>query len=331
MLTCHLVEVKDPFKNLDILQNTQMTNRIFKCNRYSIYFFVIVSVIIWPLVYGIDTMACKKFLILAISTFLLTLIGCTYNPFVPNNELTGNATSTAVGAGVGGGLAWLASASKGVIAATTLGGAALGYYISTLTFASAGLRRGCGQVFTLGCYTTIDIPSDVLFDVNSADFLEDVCPILDSVVSVLQRYPNHNIIISGNTSGFGSTKFERRLSEARARKVAGYLWMHGISDFKNQNLEMRKLTYVGYGNYFPIANNIRNRGIRQNSHIQITAYPTEAQLNIQKLAYTFNNIGAMSSEVNCSDYNVDNAFQTFSEERAAKQGGFNESFTAFSR
>lgn len=264
-------------------------------------------------------MECKKFIFLLTATFLL-LTGCSYNPFVPKNDLTGNLGGAAVGAGVGSGLAWFAGASKGIIAAAGLGGAALGYYVTTLTFASAGLARGCGQVFTLGCFASVDIPSDSLFEPNTAEFLEDACPILDSAVAVMSRYPNNNIIVSGNTSGFASNRFERKLSEARARQVSAYLWMHGIGDFLNQSFEMRKLTYVGYGSYFPVANQIRNRAIRQNSHIQITAYPTDAQLYIDKRSRTFNNIGAMADS--CAAYSSDeSACQTFAEFNVTKQGG----------
>jgi hypothetical protein len=98
-------------------------------------------------------------------------------------------------------------------------------------------------------------------------------------------------MVSGNTSGFGSARFEHRLSEDRARQVAGFLWANGITEFKPQSLDTRKLTYVGYGNYFPVANNITNSGIRSNSRIQITAYPTSEQLLITKKQQAFNNMG----------------------------------------
>lgn len=234
----------------------------------------------------------SKFAFLFSLLLMVALSSCTFNPLRTDNNLTGSPLSTAVGAGAGVGAAALLGASKpGPLITGGVVGGAIGYYVSTLRFASGGIIQTGGQVFTLGDYVTIEIPTDQLFDTNSAEFLDDTKPILDSAVMVLRRYPNQNIIVSGNTSGFGTRKFERRLSEERARQVAAYLWSHGISEWKYQSLDRRKLTYVGYGNYFPIANNIHNDSIRQNSRIQITAYPTDAQLEINKCARKFNNIG----------------------------------------
>lgn len=229
-------------------------------------------------------------------TFMLALSSCTLNPFTTDNKLTGSAGSTAVGAGIGAGVAWLVGASKPIIIGAGLGGAAVGYYVSTLRFASGGVIKGGGQVFAMGDYVAIEIPTDQLFEPNTAELLDDAGVLLDSAAEVLRRYPNDNIIISANTSGFGSAKFEHKLSEDRARQVSAYLWAHGINDFQNQSMTTRKLTYVGYGNYFPIANNIRNDSIRQNSRIQITGYPTAAQLGIDRCSKAFNNIGALDSE-----------------------------------
>lgn len=223
----------------------------------------------------------------------LVMTGCTYNPFTTDNHLTGTATGTAVGAGVGAGAAALIgqTTKPGPLIAGGLIGAVAGYYVSTLRFASGGVIQAGGQVFTLGDYVAIEIPTDNLFEVNTSDFLDDAGPILNSTVAILKRYPDNNIMISGNTSGFSTSHYELKLSEARARQVAAYLWTHGIGQFLCTGMQLRKLTYTGYGNYFPIANDLHNPSIRQNSRIQITAYPSKEQLQIDKRHRVFNNIG----------------------------------------
>lgn len=230
-----------------------------------------------------------KIMLTLMSTFALT--ACTFNPFTTDNKTTGSGTGAAVGAGIGAGGAALLGAPKPLIAALGLGGAALGYYVTTLSFDSQGVVQAGGQVFTLGDYVTIDIPSDRLFDVNTSEFLDSAAPILQSAAEVLKHYPNNNIVISGNTSGFSTARYERKLSENRARQVASYLWMQGINDFKGATNDMRKLAFVGHGNFFPVANNIRNEGIRQNSHIQITSYPTRVDLQLDNCHKVFDNIG----------------------------------------
>ena len=121
-----------------------------------------------------------------------------------------------------------------------------------------------GQVDTVGQRVGIYIPSDERFEPNSAEFTPQAEPILDSAAAVLQRYPDNNIMISGNTSGFGQSRWERQLSLKRAQKVSARLWNDGINNFKDPSNDMRKLNYVGYGDYFPISSgNYTNTQIRQ--------------------------------------------------------------------
>jgi len=233
---------------------------------------------------------------LAISTLALTLTllsGCTYNPFM-DNHLTGSVTSTAVGAGAGVGAVALFRGSPTALVIGGLTGGAIGYYTSTLRFSSGGLIQSGGQVYKIGDFIGIYIPSDKIFVVNTADFNYRATRILDSVVSILNRYPNNNIIISGNTSGFGRPRYERQLSLRRAQRISAYLWSQGITQFKEgaTDASMRQLNYTGYGNYFPIANDDTNNNIRENSRIQITSYPTDCNLHLDKRHAAVYNIGA---------------------------------------
>lgn len=233
-----------------------------------------------------------KFRMTLLSLLALSITACSYNPFNHSDHLTGSALGAGVGAVAGGGTAAALGVSyRPTLVLAALAGAGIGYYTTTLRFDSAGIIQGGGQVYTLGDYATIEIPSDRLFETNSSDFLPGADAILKSAVAVLNRYECNNIMISGNTSGFGSARFEHKLSEDRARQVAGFLWANGITEFKPQSNDRRKLTYVGYGNYFPVSDNITNSEIRSNSRIQITAYPTKDQLLITKKQRVFNNMG----------------------------------------
>lgn len=233
--------------------------------------------------------------------FFLNLVGCSFNPFTTDNEMTGNPGYAVAGGAVGAGSAALLGGSKYTIGLAGIGGATLGYYLSTLTFAAGGVTQAGGQVYTLGDYVTIEIPTDNIFDENSAELLPEAGPALQSAVEVLKRYPNNNILVSGNTSGFGTRRFELTLSERRAKEIAGYLWAHGVSSFRggadyDPSAPLRTLSYVGYGNYFPISNNIKATSIRENSRIQITAYPTSRQLKLCKDQKVFANIGQLNEK-----------------------------------
>lgn len=233
---------------------------------------------------------------LALIFFLLFLSGCTFNPFTTNNRLTGSATGTLVGAGVGAGGVALLGGSKPLMVLGGIGGGAIGYYVTTLRYTSGGIIHAGGQVYQVGEFIGIYLPTDKMFEPNTADFLPQAGPILDSTADVLKRYPNNNIIISGNTSGFYRSRWELKLSERRAQKVAAYLWNAGINQFKNQSIDMRKLNYVGYGDYLPLSSDYTNEGIRQNSRIQITSYPSNADLGLDKRKVAVYNVGATNND-----------------------------------
>jgi hypothetical protein len=237
---------------------------------------------------------------------LATLLTASCASTSDTNPATGNVAGTALGAAVGVGVSAVLGAPRSIIALSGLGGAGLGYYFSTLRFAAAGIIEYGGKVYNQGDFVVIEVPTDNLFDPNTDEFLPGTDVALDSIVNVLNRYPQNNIIISGNTSGFDSPRYEHKLSENRARQVAGYLWAHGISqepdrfDGLYRVKSSRQLTYVGYGNFFPVANHIRLKGIRENSRIQITAYPSQMHLHWNQQCQcdsrlsVFSNVGSLN-------------------------------------
>lgn len=236
-------------------------------------------------------------LVMILGLWLLLLCSCAYNPFISNNHTTGRPEGALIGAGVGAGSVALLGGSRPLIALAGLGGGALGYYVTTLRYDAGGIMQSGGQVYQVGEFVGINIPSDDLFEANTDEFLPGAGPILDSTVAVLDRYPKNNILISGNTSGFGRPKWEQQLSQKRAQKVSAYLWNAGINDFKKPGNDLRKLTYVGYGNYFPIASDLTLKGIRENSHIQITSYPSSVDLKITQKQMAMNNVGALNDSL----------------------------------
>ena len=254
--------------------------------------------------------SCAKLVITAPLTLLaaLCVTGCSYNPLSSNNHTTGSPVGAISGAAVGGAGSAAFGATKPVMGMAALAGGAIGYYATTLRYDAGGVYQNGGQVFTVGDYTGIYIPTDNLFEPNSADFVPQAEPILDSAVAVLNRFPDNNILISGNTSGFGHSKWEQKLSEKRAEKVSAYLWNAGINYFKNPSLDTRKLNYVGYGDYLPIASNRDNNGVRQNSRIQITSYPCAEDLRLDQKHLAMHNFGELQSSTeptpkpNCDQY-----------------------------
>lgn len=223
----------------------------------------------------------------------LVTSACSFNPFITNNHTTGSPGATAAGAGLSAGVIWLAGGSKTWMLIGGIAGGAAGYYLSSLRYDASGIFDAGGNVYVLGDYMGIYIPSDKLFEVNTAELLPRSNRILDSVVAVLERKPNNNIIISGNTSGFDRPRREQKLSQKRAKVVAAYLWSSGLEQFKDRSSDTRQFNYVGYGDLFPIASNRTNKGIRENSRIQITSYPSHGQLYDRGHKIDMDNVAGM--------------------------------------
>lgn len=238
----------------------------------------------------------KAKLIGVVCCTLSLLAGCSYNPFIADNHETGKPIGAVVGAGIGAGGVAALGGSKAYMGIAGLAGGAIGYYVTTLRYDSGGVIQSGGKVYRVGDLIGIYIPTDHLFEANTADFLPQADIILDSAAAVLQRTPQNNILISGNTSGFYRAKWERRLSEKRAQRVAAYLWNAGINNFIAQSSDLRQLNYVGHGDYFPLSSSITNEGIRDNSRIQITSYPSNCDLLKDKKHIAVHNVGGMDTD-----------------------------------
>src|SRR3990167_3365804 len=144
---------------------------------------------------------------LTLGILFLTFIACSYNPFSTDNHLSGNIAASAAGGAAGVGAAALLNSSTSTMALAGLSGATIGYYVTTQHFAGGNIYQAGGQVYQLGDYVGIDVPTDQLFEPNTATLLPQAPPVLSSIASITERYPDNNILISGNTSGFASNKF----------------------------------------------------------------------------------------------------------------------------
>lgn len=241
--------------------------------------------------------------LLTLAFSVLVLSACSYNPFISNNHTTGSALGAGIGAGAGAGAVGLMGGTKPFILLGGITGGAVGYYVTTLRNAASGIMDAGGDVYELGDYVGIYIPSDQLFEPNTATFLPQAPAILDSAVTVLNRKPDNNILISGNTSGFYRPRWEQRISQRRAKAVAAYLWSNGIRQFKEDSSLVRQLRYVGYGNYYPISSDMTNSGVRQNSRIQITSYPNLADLRESGRSIDMNTIASLKDDTPSGDDN----------------------------
>lgn len=97
----------------------------------------------------------------------------------------------------------------------------------------------------------------VTFKTGSAELTENSKYELDNLVSVLRKYPDMRIEISGHTDNTGEAEANLQLSQARANAVAMYLSNTG-------NIGSDRYTAVGYGAQRPVGDNNTEEGKAQN-------------------------------------------------------------------
>ena len=107
---------------------------------------------------------------------------------------------------------------------------------------------------------------DLLLSSNEIHFTTDSAEIdavsnnlLDDLVDVANQCPEAKIEIGGHTDSRGSDKYNLRLSQARAISVMAYM--------VNKGVDTSRLTAVGYGESYPIADNETEEGLAKNRRI----------------------------------------------------------------
>ena len=125
-------------------------------------------------------------------------------------------------------------------------------------------NRGCPEI-TPEVQETLDYGAqNVAFETGRATLVERSFGSLDQVVDILQRYVDYHVAIGGHTDSVGSADTNQILSERRAKSCYDYLQRLG------SNTE--RLSYVGYGETRPIADNRFKEGREQNRRVEFNLF-----------------------------------------------------------
>ncbi|MDP8208623.1 MAG: OmpA family protein [Candidatus Electryonea clarkiae] len=87
--------------------------------------------------------------------------------------------------------------------------------------------------------------------------------ILGKVISILQEFPDHVVVIEGHTDSFGGGATNQALSEERAKAVLEYILS------TNPAINQAKINSKGYGESAPIASNETKEGRAANRRIEV--------------------------------------------------------------
>ncbi|MEN0005386.1 MAG: OmpA family protein [Bacteroidota bacterium] len=106
--------------------------------------------------------------------------------------------------------------------------------------------------------------SAVQFETGSATLKSDSYTILDQIVEIANRYAGYSLSIEGHTDNVGDAENNQVLSEDRARACYQYLLSKGI--------QASRLSFQGFGESQPIANNNTRTGRRRNRRVEFNLF-----------------------------------------------------------
>jgi outer membrane protein OmpA-like peptidoglycan-associated protein len=208
----------------------------------------------------------KKTVVLLLSAALLfTSMGC---------GLSNKAEGGAIGAGAGG--------VAGALIGRAAGNTALGAIIGAAVGGTAGviignhmdkqaeeMRRDLAnaKIDRVGEGIKITFDSGILFKTNSSNLQSVARGNIESLVKILNKYPDTNIFIEGDTDSEGTDAYNQKLSERRAQAVADYQ--------RNLGIASARISTVGLGESNPIASNDTVDGRQQNRRVEVAIFAND--------------------------------------------------------
>lgn len=104
----------------------------------------------------------------------------------------------------------------------------------------------------------------VQFETGQATLLPESYDVLDQIVQIMNRYPGYLLRISGHTDDVGQAGINQDLSERRAAACYNRIVASGVS--------AERISYVGYGELEPIADNSTAEGRSLNRRVEFELY-----------------------------------------------------------
>ncbi|HLW90378.1 MAG TPA: OmpA family protein [Roseiarcus sp.] len=101
----------------------------------------------------------------------------------------------------------------------------------------------------------------VLFDFNKSKLKPESDAVLEEVGAIMAKDEMLTLEVQGHTDNVGSTPYNQRLSEARAKSVVTWLTKHDVA--------AHRLSARGYGKTRPIASNDTDEGRAKNRRVEI--------------------------------------------------------------
>jgi outer membrane protein OmpA-like peptidoglycan-associated protein len=209
----------------------------------------------------------KKAVILLLSgaLFLTIISSCAWS-----NKAKGGAIGAGAGGVVGGVIGYAAgNTALGAIIGAAVGGTAGVIIGNEMDKRAAEMRADLqgARIERIGEGIKITFDSGLLFDWDKSDLRAQAKTNIESLAKILNKYPDTDILIEGDTDSTGSEDYNLKLSERRAQSVANYLM--GLS------VPSSRISMVGLGEMNPIASNDTDYGRQQNRRVEVAIFAND--------------------------------------------------------
>jgi len=188
------------------------------------------------------------------------------------------ASNALKGGGIGAGAGGVAGGVIGHQLGNTALGAIIGAAVGGTTGALIGrhmdrqaeeMRQDIenAKIERIGEGIKITFDSGILFETNSSELQPVARANIESLAKVLNKYPDTNILIEGDTDNTGTDEYNQKLSERRAQAVADYQ--------RNLGVDGSRISTVGLGELNPIASNDTDYGRQQNRRVEVAIFAND--------------------------------------------------------
>ena len=201
----------------------------------------------------------------ALCVSISLMIGCG-----ASNALKGGGIGAGVG-GVAGGVIGhqLGNTAVGAIIGAAVGGTAGGLIGRHMDKQAEEMRQDIenAKIERIGEGIKITFDSGILFETNSSELQSVARANIESLAKILNKYPDTNILIEGDTDNTGTDEYNQKLSERRAQSVADYQKSLGVAG--------SRISTVGLGELNPIASNDSDYGREQNRRVEVAIFAND--------------------------------------------------------
>jgi outer membrane protein OmpA-like peptidoglycan-associated protein len=198
-------------------------------------------------------------LLLAAST------GCSWN-----NAAKGGA----IGAGAGGAAGAVIGSQSGNTAVGAIIGAAVGGAAGAIIGNEMDKRAAeieadleGARIERIGEGIKITFDSGLLFDFDKSDLRPQAKTNITKLAGILNKYPDTDIVVEGDTDNVGSDDYNVQLSNRRAESVANHMVSLGVSG--------SRISEIGLGETNPVASNDTDAGRQQNRRVEVAIFAND--------------------------------------------------------